>query len=95
MADYRENAIEFYADEKTATVSFTQGRYITRIKKLAEKNPDECRIIEENKDGSIVAHIPTKWVKISANKTTRVLTGEEKMAGAERLRRYREEHSTS
>jgi len=68
MADYRENAIEFYADEKTATVSFTQGRYITRIKKLAEKYPDECRIMAENKDGSIVAHIPTKWVKISPPK---------------------------
>ena len=68
MADYRENVIEFYADDKRATVTFTQGRYVSRIRKLAEEKPDECQIVAENKDNSIVAHIPTKWVKISPPK---------------------------
>lgn len=84
MADLRENSIEFYADDKTTTVSFTQGRYITRIRKLAEKYPDECQITAENKDGSIVAHIPTKWVRISPPKQ---ISEETKEKLAEQLRR--------
>lgn len=84
MADLRENSIEFYADDKTATVSFTQGRYITRIRKLAEKYPDECQITAENKDGSIVAHIPTKWVRVSPPKQ---ISEETKEKLAEQLRR--------
>lgn len=60
-----ENVIEFRLNEDTATVTFCQARFITKIRKLAEKYPDECQITHENKDGSIVAHIPVKWIKIS------------------------------
>lgn len=91
MADYRENVIEFYADEKTATVTFTQGRYITRIRKLAESNPTECEIVAENKDGSIVAHIPVRWVKIYPGGTGREFSEEEKAANSERLKKMWEE----
>ena len=66
--DYRvnnENVIEFLRGATTATVSFSQGRFISKIKKLAEKYPDEVEIVAENKDGSIVAHIPTHYIKIS------------------------------
>lgn len=68
MADYRENVIEFYTDEKRATVTFSQGRYVSRIRKYAEEKPEECQIVAENADGTIVAHIPTKWVKVSPPK---------------------------
>ena len=67
MDDLRENVIEFLRDSKTATVTFCQGRYITRIKELAEKRPNEVEITAENRDGSIVAHIPTSWVRINPN----------------------------
>ena len=53
----QENVIEFLKDAKTATVTFSQGRYISKIKKLAEKHPDEVEIIAVNKN-SIMAHIP-------------------------------------
>ena len=59
-----ENVIEFLKDSKTATGTFTQIRHINRIKKLALHRPDECQIVEENPDGSIVAHFPVSWVKI-------------------------------
>lgn len=68
MEGFNENVIEFIRDEKTATVSFTQGRYITRIKELAKQKPDECKIVYTNKDGSIVAHIPTSWIKINPSR---------------------------
>lgn len=60
-----ENVIEFIRDEKRATVTFTQGRYKSRIRKLAKSHPEECQIVAENQDGSICAHIPVEWVKIS------------------------------
>lgn len=65
IADCGENNIEFLKGATTATVCFSQGRYVTRIRKLAESHPDECKILYTNSDGSIVAHIPTKWVKVS------------------------------
>lgn len=60
-----ENVIEFLRDEKTASVTFCQGRYVSRIKKLATKYPDECQIVRENRDGSIFAHVPVSWIKVS------------------------------
>lgn len=60
-----ENVIEFLRDEKCATVTFSQGRFKTKIRKLAESHPEECQIVAENKDGSICAHVPVNWVKIS------------------------------
>lgn len=79
-----ENCIEWLRNEPVATVTFSQGKYITKIRKLAEKFPEECQITHENKDGSIVAHIPTKWIKI--NNPQRVMTEEEKRLASERFR---------
>lgn len=57
MENCIENVIEFIGDEKRATVTFSQGRYKSRIRKLAEEHPEECQIMAENKDGSLCAHI--------------------------------------
>ena len=62
---YSENAIEFVKDGSRATVTFSQGRYKTRIKELAKKHPEECEIVAENKDGSMLAHIPVSWIRIN------------------------------
>lgn len=59
-----ENEIEFVKDNDRATVSFSQGRCITRIRKLAAERPEECEIVAENQDGSICAHVPVEWVRI-------------------------------
>lgn len=79
-----ENVIEFRLNEGTATVTFCQPRFITKIRKLAEKYPDECQITHENKDGSIVAHIPVKWIKIS--KMERHLSEEQIELARERIK---------
>ena len=81
MEDFRENVIEFLNNEKRATVTFNQKRYIKKIMKLAEDRPDECKIIAVNDDGSVTAHIPTKWVKITP---TRILTEEQRLKLKER-----------
>ena len=59
-----ENIIEFLSDEEKAMVTFSQGRYKSRIKKLAAERPEKCEIVAENQDGSICAHIPVSWIKV-------------------------------
>ena len=86
MEDFRENVIEFYNNEKRATVTFSQGRYITKLKKLAKQRPEECEIVAENADGSITAHIPTKWVKINP---TKILSEDQREQLRERMHNVR------
>ena len=86
MDDFKENVIEFLKDQKVATVTFCQGRYVSRIRELAERKPDKCQITAENMDGSIVAHIPTSWVRINPEKN---LSDEQRQEMAERLKRTR------
>lgn len=88
VGDLKENAIEFYKGDKRATVSFSQGKYISRIKKLKEKYPDDVEIVAENPDGSLYAHIPTKWIKINPPKE---MSEEQKEAARERLANLRAE----
>lgn len=66
--DVTENVIEWEKDSKQVTVTLSQKSMISKIKKLAEARPEECQIIAENKDNSIVAHVPRKWIKISPPK---------------------------
>ena len=82
-----ENVIEFERDAKLATVTFCQGRYVSRIKKLAEKYPDQVEITSEKK-GTIVAHIPVSAIKI--NISSREFTDEEREAARARLQKFRE-----
>ena len=82
-----ENAIEFLKDQKIATGTFSQGRYISKIRKLAESHPDDCRITAENPDGTIVVHFPVRWIKIIPS---REYSEEQKMEMAERLRNVRQ-----
>lgn len=81
-----ENAIEFIKHSRRATVTFSQPRYISRIKKLAEKYPEECEIVSVDRisdEGEILcAHIPTAWVRINPGKD---LTEEQRNAIGKRL----------
>ncbi len=82
-----ENVIEFLNNEKTIAVSFCSRKWINKIKRLHEKKPDEVKIIAENKDGSIYAHLPIKYLKISP---PRKVSEEQKQAASERLKKIRE-----
>ena len=84
IIDCGENNIEFLRNSETATVCFSQGRYVSRIKKLSEQYPDECKIMYTNTDGSIVAHVPTRWIKISPYK--KVITDEQREALGKRMK---------
>lgn len=77
-----ENVIEWLKDSKMATVTFTQRRYITRVRQYAESRPGECSILAENADGSICARVPVSWIKVSPPK---IYTEEQKKEMQNRL----------
>lgn len=79
-----ENVIEFTKDSERASVTFCQGRYKSRIKKLAADRPEECQIVAENTDGSMCAYIPVAWIKINP---TKQLSEEQRKEIAERFKR--------
>lgn len=85
-SDNVENGIEFIKDSKTAVTQFSQGRFKTHIRKLAEKYPEDFEILAENKDGTLLAHIPVEWVKIIP---PRQLSEEQRKEIAERFSRTR------
>ena len=84
-----ENCVEFLNNQKTMTVSFCSQKWITKIKKLNQSNPDDVEIIAENKDGSICAKLPIKYLKISA---PRKVSDEQRQKASERFKKLREEN---
>lgn len=65
MDNVTENVIEWITGQHTVSVTLSQRKYITKVKKLAKTHPDEVQILEENKDGSIFAHLPLTAVKLN------------------------------
>ena len=89
MDSCQENCIEFLTNQKVMCVSFSQKKWVNRINKLAKDHP-EVEIVAENTDGSVTAHVPISWLKISPKRPGREFTEEEKMAAAERLEKARQ-----
>ena len=73
-----------------AWMSSDERKWITKIKELAEKYPDdvEIRRMPENNDGCIYAKIPSSWLKIQP-KFHRNLSDEQRVALADRARKMR------
>ena len=84
-----ENCVEFLNNQKTMTDSFCSQKWITKIKKLSQSNPNDVEIIAENKDGSICAKLPIKYLKISA---PRKVSDEQRQKASERFKKLREEN---
>ncbi len=85
-SDNIENGIEFIKDAETVVAQFSQGRFKTRLKRLAAKHPEECQILAENPDGTLLAHIPVEWIRINPGME---LTEEQKQKRAEAMLRNR------
>ena len=78
----RENCIEWLNGQDRVTVTLSQGRFINKVKKLAEKDK-EVEIVTINEDGTLLAHLPLKYIKISA---PRQVTDEQKEKARERFK---------
>lgn len=60
----------------------------SRVLKLADKYPDEVKILSTNPDGSIFAKVPVRYVKISR---PREVSEEQAAAAGERFKKMWEE----
>ena len=89
FANNNENCVEFLNGQKTMTVSFCSQKWVTKIKKLHESNPDDVEIVAENDDKSICARLPIKYLKISA---PRKVSDEQRQRASERFKKLREEN---
>lgn len=86
--EIKETCFDHQFGAAYATLSSAEYTVVNRIKKLAEKHPDAVQIVAENKDGSICAHVPWKWVKIAPPRQLN-LTDEQRVATGERLKAAR------
>ena len=79
-----ENNIEWLNDQEKVCASFSQRKWITKMKKLYEKSAGEMDLYE-NADGSILVHFPLKWVKVSK---TREVSKEQREKARENFVKY-------
>lgn len=77
-----------YKDSKTAFFSSDERKWITRIRKIQQKHPDEIKILAEpeTNDGCIYVQLPANWLKINP---PRKLTEEQKQEITDRFNRSR------
>lgn len=94
MADFKETAFEYIAGEKFGGFSSSESKWINKIKEYAKEFPDDVKIIYENSDGSIFAHIPTSWFKIKP-KSKRQITDEQREELRERIKKMHEARKNS
>ena len=79
-----EFVIEWIKGDEYAGVTVPSGTALkSKLIRLSEKNPKEVTIIVENKDGSLFAHVPVSYVKISP---PRQVSDEQREAAGERFR---------
>jgi hypothetical protein len=79
-----EFVIEWTKGSKHVGVTAPSGTALkSKLFNLAERNPDEVKIIAENNDGSVLAHVPVSYIKISPPKK---VSDEQREAAGERFR---------
>lgn len=65
IGDLKENVIEWYTGDDTCTATFTQKKFINRMRRMSETHGELVKIVHENTDGSIVCKFPLRAVHIT------------------------------
>ena len=68
--DAKETIYEHISGNDTWTVTTSEFTEVRRIKKLNAKYPEQVKIICTNADGSLLAHVPHKWLVPRPKKQT-------------------------
>ena len=95
MSDLKETTINYIGGDKTFTMFSSEQKWVNKIRNFTEKDskqysPD-VHITYENDDGSLMAEIPLKWLKVSPPKK---VSEEFKKAAGERMRQYQADKNT-
>lgn len=88
--DFKETSWNYISDDNIAYFSSSERKWITKIRKLAEANPNEVKIVREPEDngGTIYAQVPATWLYVRKPKQVN-MTEEQRAAAAERLKNAR------
>ena len=90
MESVNENVIEWLKGDTVAAVTApVSSKLKGMITRLHAKYPDEVKIIANNRDGSIFAHVPVDYVFIRKPKQINY-SDEEKNKRSERLKKARD-----
>ena len=83
-----------YTEKEHGYFSSDERKFISKVRRLKEKYPDDVRIIAEpeNNDGCIYCELPTEWFSIRPP-VKKNLTAEQRQKLADRLRLARENSS--
>lgn len=88
ILEFNVNMVD--VDDMVSVTAF-QKKYMNQLHKLAEKYPDEVKILKEAKenDGMMLAHLTKKFCKISFGepRAKKELTEEQKAAAKENIRK--------
>ena len=76
-----ENCIEWLQGDGMVCATLSSRKFINRLYTVKKSHENEVQIIE-NRDGTVCAHFPLKWLKINP---TRELSEEQRKQIAERL----------
>lgn len=84
-----EYTIEWVKGRNYAGITVPSGTaWKSKILRYAESHPEDVKIVAENQDGSIFAHVPVNWIKCSP---PRKVSEVQKEAAAERFRQMWED----
>lgn len=83
-----ETVFEHTQNSTTWTVSTNERLYKNQLARLAKAHPDDVRMIAQNKDGSVLYHIPASWLRVRPPRKC-VMPPEQRAAVAERLKASR------
>ena len=86
ISDFKETGFSHIQGDKNATYSTSERVWITKIKKLKAKRPNDVIIRKENSDGSIFVEFPAKWLRIVPD---RIISAEAREASKVRLQKMR------
>ena len=80
-----------YCDKEHGYFSSDERKFISKVRKLKEKYPDDVRIIKEpeDNDGCIYCELPTEWFSIRPPKKMN-FTAEQKEASRVRIMKMHE-----
>ena len=87
MIELKETVFETDSDNKFATITTNERKWITKLNKLAEKRPDEVKIVSRPEDnhGYMLAHVPKSYMKLSPPRTVNY-SEEHRAALADRMK---------
>lgn len=91
MAELRETALDYIVGGDHICYSTSDQKRINKILKQAEEYPNDVKIIAQNDDGSIYAHLPMSWFKPPS--PPKKVSDKQREAAGERFRKYRNENA--